>query len=48
MKILCLIPYLKESVSGSNADVNKDGEVNVKDVVLLSRYLAGGWNVILI
>ena len=26
-------------------DVNKDGETNLKDVVLIRRLLAGGWNV---
>ena len=26
-------------------DVNDDGEVNLKDVVVLSRYLSGGWGV---
>lgn len=25
-------------------DVNGDGEVNLKDVVLIRRYIAGGWN----
>ena len=28
-------------------DVNGDGSVNLKDVVVLRRYIAGGWNVIL-
>ena len=28
-------------------DLNKDGRVNLKDVVLLRRYIAGGWNVTL-
>ncbi len=27
------------------ADVNLDGEVNLRDVVLMKRYLAGGYNV---
>ena len=26
-------------------DVNKDGVINLKDVVVLRRYLSGGWNV---
>ena len=29
------------------ADVNHDGEVNLRDIVLLRRYLAGGWNIVL-
>lgn len=28
-------------------DLNDDGEINLKDVVLLRRYIAGGWNVTL-
>lgn len=28
-----------------SGDVNGDGEVNLKDVVLIRRYIAGGWNV---
>ena len=31
-----------ESVSG---DVNNDGEIDLKDVVLIRRYIAGGWDV---
>lgn len=30
-----------------SADVNKDGAVNLKDVLLLRRYITGGWNVTL-
>ena len=26
-------------------DLNRDGQVNLKDVVLLRRYIAGGWDV---
>ena len=32
----------KSKLSG---DVNNDGAVNLKDVVLIRRYIAGGWNV---
>ena len=30
-----------------NGDINEDGSINLKDVVLLRRYIAGGWNVTL-
>lgn len=36
-----------ESDSSRIGDLNKDGEINLKDVVLLRRYIAGGWNVTL-
>ena len=26
-------------------DINGDGEINAKDVTMLRRFLAGGWNV---
>ena len=29
-------------------DINRDGEINAKDVTVLRRYLAGGWNVTII
>lgn len=35
------------SINEANADVNYDDVVNLKDVTLLKRALAGGWNVVL-
>ena len=32
------------SLGYAPGDVNQDGEVNLKDAVLLRRYIAGGWN----
>ena len=36
---------VSEAGSFLSGDVNKDGLVDLKDVVLLCRYLSGGWNV---
>ena len=36
------IPLKPTRVAG---DVNSDGNVDLRDVVILTRYLAGGWNV---
>ena len=35
------------SVVGINADVNADGSVDLRDAALITRYLAGGWSVVL-
>lgn len=35
------------TIDDFNADCNCDDVVNLKDTVLLKRYLAGGWNVVL-
>ena len=35
------------TINEEKADVNKDGEINLKDAFLIRRFLAGGWNVIL-
>ncbi len=35
------------TVNKINADVNKDGGIDLKDVVILRRYLAGGWDITL-
>lgn len=32
-------------INEKNADVNGDGTVDLKDVVILRRYIAGGWNI---
>ena len=36
-----------EQKSAAAGDINGDGKVNLKDVVILRRYIAGGWNVTL-
>ena len=32
-------------INAANADVNKDGAINAKDVTMLRRFLAGGWGI---
>ena len=40
------IEMIQEPVSEKKSgDVNGDGSVNLKDVVMIRRYIAGGWNV---
>ena len=34
-----------ESTESNAGDVNNDGEIDLKDVVLIRRFIAGGWNV---
>lgn len=34
---------IKLTIGESEIEVDSDGEVNLKDVVLLRRYLASGW-----
>ncbi len=34
-----------ESTTSNAGDVNNDGEIDLKDVVLIRRYIAGGWDV---
>ena len=33
------------TINEKAADVNKDGSLDLKDLVILRRYLAGGWNI---
>ncbi|MDE6426199.1 MAG: hypothetical protein K2K89_08710 [Ruminococcus sp.] len=49
LSIYSLNPFnLKSSENNSvPGDVNGDGAVTMKDVVLINRYLAAGWDVIL-
>ena len=35
---------ISDSPSGSTGDINGDETIDLKDVVLLRRYIAGGWN----
>jgi len=39
--------YTATVTVGKPGDLNNDGSVNLKDAVLLRRYIAGGWNVAL-
>ena len=34
-----------ESTTSNAGDVNNDGEIDLKDVVLIRRFIAGGWDV---
>jgi len=38
----------EQTINETNADVNNDGSFDLKDVTILRRYLAGGWNVELV
>ena len=41
----CIAGGWNVTLNEESADVNKDGRVNMADVILLRRYLAGGWNI---
>ena len=51
MTVQCLlfipVVWKEENYNEKAADVNGDNKINLKDVVLIHRYIAGGWNVIL-
>ena len=36
---------IREEAAAVKGDLNGDGSVNLKDVVIMRRYIAGGWNV---
>ena len=38
-----VIPFEPEETTPCTGDANGDGDVNLKDVVAIRRYLAGGW-----
>ena len=35
------------TVDEINADVNRDNQIDMKDAILIKRYLVGGWGVVL-